>query len=278
MTRPQDQEGPMNPLSFNGANIVAEQLGWNMTKGWGEGDAATSAYYAPIATFEERFSAFLDRVVESGFDRVDVWCATLDFKWATDAHLEAANRALDEHGVTVVSYGGGFGATADEFRRAGEIIQALGCRVLGGRAAFFDQDRDGALAVLAEQGTLLAVENHPERSTEELAAQLVADRDGLLAATVDTGWFATQGFDPARAIRELGPAVAHVHLKDIRAAGAHDTCALGDGIVDVADCLAALQEIGYDGVISIEHEPEHYDPYPEVVLSRSRVLELLGRP
>jgi sugar phosphate isomerase/epimerase len=67
-----------------------------------------------------------------------------------------------------------------------------------------------------------------------------------------------------------------VHLKDIRAAGAHDTCALGDGIVDIADCLAALQEIGYRGVISIEHEPEHYDPYPEVVLSRARVLELLA--
>lgn len=268
----------MTPLSFNGANIVAEQLGWNMTKGWGEGDAATSAYYAPIATFEERFSAFLDKVVESGFDRVDVWSATLDFRWATDAHLAAANRALDEHGVTAVSYGGGFGRTAAEFRRAGEIIQALGCRILGGRTPFFDDDREAALDILAEQGTVLALENHPERSSEELAAQIRTDRDGLLAACVDTGWFATQGFDPARALRELGPAVAHVHLKDIRAAGAHDTCALGDGVVDIADCLAALREIDYRGVISIEHEPEHYDPYPEVVRSRSRVLDLLAEP
>ena len=266
----------MNPLSFNGANVVAEQLGWNMTKGWSEGDSAASSFYAPIATFEERFSAFLDKVVASGFDKVDVWSATLDFKWATDAHLAAANRALDEHDVTVVSYGGGFGETPDEFRRAGEVILGLGCRILGGRTPFFDRNRDAALDILAEQGTLLALENHPERSAEELAAQIRTDRDGLLGATVDTGWFATQGFDPARALRELGPAVAHVHLKDIRAAGAHDTCALGDGIVDIADCLAALREIDYRGVISIEHEPEHYDPYPEVVLSRSRVLDLLS--
>ena len=268
----------MNPLSFNGANVVAEQLGWNMTKGWGEGDSAANAYYAPIATFEERFSAFLDKVVASGFDRVDVWSATLDFKWATESHLAAANRALDEHGVAAVSYGGGFGETADEFRRAGEVILGLGCRVLGGRTPFFDRHRDAALDILAEQGTLLALENHPERSTEELTAQIRTDRDGLLAATVDTGWFATQGFDPAQALRELGSAVAHVHLKDIRAAGAHDTCALGDGIVDIAGCLAALREIDYRGVISIEHEPEHYDPYPEVVLSRSRVLDLLREP
>jgi L-ribulose-5-phosphate 3-epimerase len=268
----------MNTISFNGANVVAEQLGWNMTKGWNEGDSAASAYYAPLATFEGRFDAFVGKVVASGFAAVDIWSATIDYRWATAEHLAAANRVLDGHGVEVVSYGGGFGSTPDEFRRANEVILGLGCRLLGGRTPVFDHDRETALAILAEYGTVLAVENHPERDTEELARQIRPDGDGRLAATVDTGWFATQGFDPARAIRELGPAVAHVHLKDIRAAGEHETCALGDGIVDIADCVAALTDIDYRGVISIEHEPEHYDPYPEVVVSRSRLLALLGVP
>lgn len=265
----------MNRISFNGANVVAEQLGWNMTKGWSEGDSAASAYYAPIATFEERFDAFIRKVVASGFDTVDVWSATLDYHWATDSHIEAAGRVLRERGVQVASYGGGFGETADEFRRSNEVILGLGCRVLGGRTPLLETDRRTTLSILEEYGTLLALENHPERSSEELAEQIGTDQDGLVAATVDTGWFATQGFDPGRALRELGPAVAHVHLKDIRAAGGHDTCALGDGIVDIADCVEALKEIDYRGVISIEHEPEHYDPYEEVVLSRSRLLDLL---
>ena len=268
----------MDRISFNGANVVAEQLGWNMTKGWSEGDSAAGAYYAPIATFEERFDAFIRKVVATGFDRVDIWSAMVSYKWATDAHLAAANRVLSEHGVTVVSYGAGFGETPDEFRRANEVILGLGCRVLGGRTPLLETDREATLAILTEYGTELALENHPERNTEELTVQIGTDHDGLTSATVDTGWFATQGFDPARALRELGPAVAHVHLKDIRAAGAHDTCALGDGIVDIADCVAALREIDYQGVISIEHEPEHYDPYPEVVVSRARLLELLGDP
>ena len=266
----------MDRISFNGANVVAEQLGWNMTKGWSEGDSAASAYYAPIATFEERFDAFIAKVVASGFDTVDVWSATVDYHWATESHLAAARRVLDEHGVGVASYGGGFGDTADEFRRSNEVILGLGCRILGGRTPLLESDRAATLSILEEYGTLLALENHPERTTEELAEQIGTDQDGLIAATVDTGWFATQGFDAGRALRELGPAVAHVHLKDIRAAGAHDTCALGDGIVDIADCVAALGEIDYNGVISIEHEPEHYNPYEEVVLSRSRLLDLLA--
>ena len=28
--------------------------------------------------------------------------------------------------------------------------------------------------------------------------------------------------------------------------------------------------------ISIEHEPEHYDPFPEVIRSRARLVELLA--
>jgi sugar phosphate isomerase/epimerase len=215
-------------------------------------------------------------VVASGFTAVDLWSAMLDYRWATDAHLAAANRVLTERGVRVVSYGGGFGATEEEFRRANAVITGVGARILGGRTEFFDTHRDRALTVLTEHDTLLAIENHPERNSAELADQIGTDHRGHLAAAVDTGWFATQGFDPARALRELGPAVAHVHLKDIRAAGAHDTCALGDGIVDIADCVAALDEIGYTGVISIEHEPEHYNPYEEVVLSRSRLLDILA--
>jgi sugar phosphate isomerase/epimerase len=266
----------MYDISFNGANVVAEQLNWNMTQGWNQGDTATSRYYEPIATFEERFDAFIGRVVASGFTAVDLWSAMLDYRWATDAHLAAANRVLTERGVRVVSYGGGFGATEEEFRRANAVITGVGARILGGRTEFFDTHRDRALTVLTEHDTLLAIENHPERNSAELADQIGTDHGGHLAAAVDTGWFATQGFDPARALRELGPAVAHVHLKDIRAAGAHDTCALGDGIVDIADCVAALDEIGYTGVISIEHEPEHYNPYEEVVLSRSRLLDILA--
>ena len=64
----------------------------------------------------------------------------------------------------------------------------------------------------------------------------------------------------------------HVHLKDVRAVGEpHDTCVWGEGVVDVEACVRALQRPGYDGVLTIEHEPEDHDPSDEIVALRSRL-------
>jgi L-ribulose-5-phosphate 3-epimerase len=265
----------MNRMSFMGANLVAQQLDWNMTEGWMQGDAAANAHYAPIETYEERFDAFVSSAVAAGFDTVDVWHPMLNYQWATPDHIAAARRVLDRHGVTVASYGSYYGDTVEEFRAANEVAAALGTRILGGQTGLLAKDREATLSVLREFGHVLGLENHPQKSAAELLEEIGTDHDGLVGATVDTGWFATQGADAAQAIRELGSNVFYVHLKDVRAAGAHDTCALGDGVVPVADCVAALREIGYEGTISIEHEPEHYNPFPELEVSRQRLLALL---
>ncbi len=54
-------------------------------------------------------------------------------------------------------------------------------------------------------------------------------------------------------------------------AGAHDTCMLGDGIVNIKGVLYALHDIGYRGVCTIEHEPHFYDPTDEIMISFERV-------
>jgi sugar phosphate isomerase/epimerase len=267
----------MNRISFMGANLVAQQLDWNMTKGWGQGDAAANAYYEPIATFEERFDRFIAEAVGAGFDTVDVWHPQLSYEWATGPHIDAAQRVLKNHGVRVASYGSYYGDTVEQFTRANEVASALGTRILGGQTALLASDRDSTIAILDEFDNVLGLENHPQKNAAELLAQIGADHHGRIGATVDTGWFGTQGADAADAIRELGQNVFYVHLKDVRAVGAHDTCAYGDGIVPIADCVAALREIGYHGVISIEHEPEHYNPFAEVESSRQMLVRLLDQ-
>lgn len=266
----------MTTLSFMGANLVAQQLGWRMTEGWMQGDAAANAHYAPIETFPARFEAFVDLAQRAGFGALDVWTAQLNWAWATDAHLEAARSILARYGVSVASYAGGFGTDRTQFAAACRVAKALGTRILGGNARLIGDDRAGLIETLQEHDALLGIENHPERSPDEVLAKIGDDGQGRIGVAIDTGWWATQGFDAARAIRELGPHVMHVHLKDVRAAGAHETCALGDGIVDIADCVAAIREVGYAGPISIEHEPEHHDPFDDVVLSRERLARLLG--
>jgi L-ribulose-5-phosphate 3-epimerase len=263
-------------ISFMGANLVAQQLNWNMTEGWGQGDAAANAHYSPLETFEERFDAFVGSAVAAGFDTVDVWHPQLSYEWATQEHLDAARRVLDRHGVQVASYGSYYGDTVAQFRRANDVARALGTRVLGGQTGLLTTDRPALVDILREFGHVFGLENHPQRSAAELLDAIGPEDADVMGVTVDTGWFGTQGFDAARAIRELGERVVYVHLKDVRAEGAHDTCAFGDGIVPIADCVAALREIGYSAPISIEHEPEHHDPFPEIARSRATLLSLLS--
>ena len=93
---------------------------------------------------------------------------------------------------------------------------------------------------------------------------------------VDTGWFGTQGYDAPGAIEELGERVLHVHLKDVlHVHEPHETCRWGDGIVDIEGCVRALQRIEYGGAISIEHEPETYDPSDELRAMRAQLAEWL---
>ena len=264
----------MTELSYMGANLVAQQVGWEMTD-WMQGEDAANAYYEPIDTFGDRFGAFVALAVDSGFRRLDVWTAQLHWRWATPEHLELAKAALAAADVTVTSYAGLYGDTLEEFTRACWVATELGAPILGGNTSLLVSDRPGLIRVLQETGRRLAIENHPEKTPDELLERIGTDGGGLIGAAVDTGWWGTQGYSAADAIRELGEHVFYVHMKDIRAAGAHETCALGDGIVPVQDCVRAMFEINYSAPIAIEHEPEHYDPAAEVEISRVRLLSWL---
>ena len=70
----------------------------------------------------------------------------------------------------------------------------------------------------------------------------------------------TYDYDAARAVAELADVLVHVHLKDVRTVGGHETCRYGEGVVALEACVRELQRQGYTGGISIEHEPEHRGP------------------
>ena len=117
-------------------------------------------------------------------------------------------------------------------------------------------------AVLAAAGVsyaprAMAASAHPSLPAKTPAELLARTDDGVC---IDTGWWATQGYDPVRAIEELGDRILHVHLKDVLEGTEHVTCRWGLGCVDVEGCIRALQRLGYADALSVEHEPEHEDP------------------
>lgn len=266
----------MPTLSFMTANYVARQLGYRMTAGWMEGEAATQAHFRPLDTFRQRFDHLLAEIRGLGFDAIDLWLAHLHPSWATPDHIAIASDLLAHHNLAVISLAGWFGGSRADFETVCQLAVALDAPILGGNTGLLASDRDWLVSALRRHGLRLGLENHPEKTPAELLARLGEGDADVIGVALDTGWFGTQGYDAALAIRALAPLLVHVHLKDVLAAGSHDTCRLGAGVVAVRECVQALLDLGYTGGVSIEHEPEHFNPNDDVRASLALVRSWLG--
>jgi len=129
-----------------------------------------------------------------------------------------------------------------------------------------------------DHGVRIAFEMHPGfvvYNTETML-RLRKECGSNLGANLDPSHLFWQGMDPLVAIKELGKAIYHVHAKDCRIdpqntarTGVLDTKHYGDelrrswifrtvgyghGESFWRDFVSMLRTVGYDGVLSIEHE------------------------
>ncbi|MDQ3929571.1 MAG: sugar phosphate isomerase/epimerase [Chloroflexota bacterium] len=258
------------------ANYIARQFGYHMTGGFEQGDVAMWDHFKPIETFGQRFEGWLLDVRGIGFNAIDMYTGIIHPNWATEEHLLQAREALRRQGMAAYSFGGWMGSNPEWFTGMCRLANALDIPVLGGATSMLAKDRNFVVDTLKQYGLRLGIENHPEKSVEELLAKIGDGGDGTIGATVDTGWFGTQDVDAAEALEQLAPHLFLVHLKDVRAVGTHETCRYGDGIVPLERCVRVLQEIGYSGTISVEHEPDYYDPTEEIRESLQMLKGWLG--
>ena len=244
-------------ICFNTANLVARVTGYHfkMDK-WGEQHEKTVA-----ATNEREWAAICDEIAAAGFRAVEVWAAHCDPRVTTEARARAYRRIMDDHGLAPVGFAGGL---TDASAR---ICQWMGIPAANG--GFWGTSLADVRRICAETGLRCNYENHPEKSVEEIRS-MIEGGDEKIGLCVDTGWLGTHGIDAPSAIRTLGPLVRHVHVKDVRRAGSHETCPLGEGSVDIRSVIRALTEIGYRGWYSWEDEPE--DRNPMEIASKMREL------
>ena len=280
--QPVTPRGPaVRVISCHSANFVARELDYRMAGGWAEGDRATVEAFRPVETFGPRFESLLDEIAGLGFTALDLWDAHLHFNWASPLHIALARRAVAARGMQVVSLGGWLGRRPEQFEAVCILARALGGPLLAGGADLLSADRQAMIELLERYDLRFAYENHPEKSVAETLA-LIGEDSPRIGTCVDTGWYGTQGYDAARAIRELGPRILHVHLKDVLAGPAHEGCRYGRGTVPVRECVRALAEVGYRGAISVELEPplraedwgerDRFDARPDIAENR-RLLE-----
>jgi len=58
------------------------------------------------------------------------------------------------------------------------------------------------------------------------------------------GWLGTQGVSSPSVIEACAPFVRHTHVKDVKAAGKHDTCFLGEGTAALAGVVLTVSGCG----------------------------------
>jgi inosose dehydratase len=132
-------------------------------------------------------------------------------------------------------------------------------------------DQIGAIAELARSlGVHPVVHPHVGGyiEFEDEIERLVANTD--LDLCLDTGHLAYARMDPVTMLERHADRLSHVHFKDIRpdvlarvdrehltfwqAIEADIFCPIGEGVVDIAQVLATLNRIGYDGFATIEQD------------------------
>ena len=83
-----------------------------------------------------------------------------------------------------------------------------------------------------------------------------------LGITVDTGHFHAAGVDTRAFIRKYAGKVWNIHLKDHIGT---QSVAIGEGEIDLRGIFAQLNEVGYEGALALEIEPEDPDNLPRYV-------------
>ena len=134
----------------------------------------------------------------------------------------------------------------------GRDIDELYQMYADGLAACVDHARSHGvtLGVEPEPGLLIERSDQYARLKERYFAE-----EPAIAMNADLGHFYCVREDPADVLRRRRDQIHHVHLEDIGYQRVHQHLVPGEGAMDFAAIFAALDEIGYGGMVTVELYP-----------------------
>ena len=238
-------------------------------------DTSTTVELSVITDeLDARLGPALDICEDLGIGAVEL--RTVDGKQIVDHSpdaLRAMRRELDDRGFRVCAIASPFlkcdrGENQDDVHEralvAAELLSAPIVRAfsywregdLGPVLPELGEALSRAAARATEAGVTLALENEHDcnvATSAEVREALDAAASPELRAIWDPGNAAMldrDAFSGLGGLEDIYDRVAHVHLKDVTAAG--EWTRIGDGVVDFAGLLRYLRDKGYDGYLSFE--------------------------
>ncbi len=96
----------------------------------------------------------------------------------------------------------------------------------------------------------------------------VKNMDPRIGCCIDVGHTARAGADVVQSIREAGPRLFNVHMKDLANFQSKESqVAVGEGAMPVKKIFEALIAMKYQGFVDLEYEIHADDPMPGVIAS-----------
>jgi len=117
-----------------------------------------------------------------------------------------------------------------------------------------------------------AIHNHgPEDKlwhSPQDVLKAVKNMDPRMGCCIDVGHTARAGADVVQSIREAGPRLFNVHMKDLTSFQSKESqVAVGEGGMPVKKIFEALIAMKYQGFVDLEYEIHADDPMPGVIAS-----------
>ncbi len=200
-------------------------------------------------------------------------------------------------------------AEADEESKAISAYRAAGIKMHAAGAIYFRKDEDddirkqfeyckraGIKVIVAgdptpetlprvekfikEYDIRIAIHNHgPEDKVWPSPLDVlkaVKGMDPRMGLCIDVGHTVRAGTDVVDAIRQTGPRLFDVHMKDLTDFTAKESqVTVGDGIMPIREIFAELIKIRYEGFVDLEYEVHGDDPMPGVIGSLAYMRGLL---
>ncbi len=118
-----------------------------------------------------------------------------------------------------------------------------------------------------EYNIKIAVHNHgPEDKvfpTPQSALEAVKNMDPRCGLCIDVGHTARTGVDVLDSIRQAGPRLLDMHIKDLKDFHEKNSqVAVGEGIMPIPAIFRELKRMNYPGYVNLEYEIDADDPLP----------------
>lgn len=200
------------------------------------------------------------------------------------AAVEEQKGKLAEYGVTLMAYGVvGFNDDENGARKTFDYAKAIGLKSISANPKKTKETFDLLDKLVEEYNIPIAIHNHGPRADYDKIDDCVEwtkDRHPLIGACVDTGHYLRSDESPVEAIERLGKRVFGVHLKDVRTLKGEKTgkimTILGEGDLDIAGCLKALNKCEFKNCLSIEYEENPKDPIADLKICLESVRKAVA--